>query len=68
MKRYPEKVQGNTWGIPGGKIEKNESPRIAVIREIREEVGLNIDDASLKVMGKLYSRISPWGIYLPFIL
>ncbi len=29
-----------TWEIPGGVVEKNESPREAVIREIHEELGL----------------------------
>ena len=44
LKRHPLKSQGNTWGIPRGKLEKNENPRMAVIREIREEVGLNFHD------------------------
>ena len=29
-----------TWEIPGGLVEKNESPREAVIREVYEELGL----------------------------
>jgi 8-oxo-dGTP diphosphatase len=28
-----------TWEIPGGVVEKNESPREAVIREVYEELG-----------------------------
>ena len=31
------------WEFPGGKIEENESPRDAVSREIREELGVSID-------------------------
>ncbi len=30
----------NTWEIPGGVVEKNESPRETVIREVFEELGL----------------------------
>ena len=30
------------WEFPGGKIEENESPRDAVSREIREELGVSI--------------------------
>ena len=29
-----------TWEIPGGVVEKNESPREAVIREVFEETGI----------------------------
>lgn len=32
----------NHWLIPGGIIENNESPRQACIREIKEEIGLEI--------------------------
>lgn len=31
----------DSWEIPGGTVERNESPRHAVIREIAEELGLD---------------------------
>lgn len=34
----------NTWGVPGGKIEYGESMREALVREFREETGLDIHD------------------------
>lgn len=57
LKRHPEKPQGNTWCIPGGKKEEGENPRMTVIREIREEVGLNIDDDNLEMLEKMYMRL-----------
>lgn len=30
------------WEIPGGVVEQQESPRLAAMREIKEEMGLNI--------------------------
>lgn len=31
------------WEIPGGVVEENESPRQAVIREVKEELGIDIE-------------------------
>ena len=57
LKRHPEKHQGNTWGVPAGKMEENESPRMTVIREVWEEIGLNIDDEGLQSIGQLYCSL-----------
>ena len=37
----PNKEQ---WELPGGKIEKNESPEEAAIRELKEELNVDIKD------------------------
>ncbi|HEX4904492.1 MAG TPA: NUDIX domain-containing protein [Acidimicrobiales bacterium] len=36
-----------TWGIPGGGIDRLESPREGCIREIREELGLDLEPGEL---------------------
>ena len=33
----------NKWGFPGGAIELGESPEMAVIREAKEETGLDVE-------------------------
>lgn len=57
LKRHPNSPQGNTWGVPAGKFEKGENARQAVVREVKEEAGLDIDDAGLEEIGKLYIRL-----------
>ena len=32
------------WSIPGGVVDKDESPKEGCLREIREEIGLSISD------------------------
>ena len=38
--------------LPGGKIEKGETPAQAAIRELHEEVGAELDPASLNFLGE----------------
>ena len=48
-----EPTYKETWEIPGGVVEANESPRQAAIREIEEELGLRVEP--LRLLGVDYS-------------
>lgn len=37
-----EHIYRRRWGVPGGLLEKREHPADAAIREVREEVGLDV--------------------------
>ncbi len=34
--------KGNKWAWPGGKVEEDEAPWTAVVREVKEETGLDV--------------------------
>ncbi len=54
LHRQKNKSQGNKWGIPGGKVGKQETPLQAVIREVREETGYDISRQEIEAVGTLY--------------
>lgn len=56
LKRLSHKKEGNTWGIPGGKCEPNETAMQGVVREFYEETNVELKDSSLKSFGKVYIR------------
>jgi ADP-ribose pyrophosphatase YjhB (NUDIX family) len=49
-RRDPE---ANCWGLPGGKVEWLESTQEAVVREIREELGVKIQLKGLVCVSEL---------------
>ena len=44
-------VHGGLWEFPGGKVEAGESPEIAAVRELQEELAVWVDPASLEPVG-----------------
>jgi len=45
------------WDLPGGVVEVGESPRLAVQREVEEELGLEVEPGALV----LTDWLPPWG-------
>jgi len=46
-KRSSDKHQGGKWEFPGGKLEKGETSYQALCREMREEIGIEVQSATL---------------------
>lgn len=43
IKRSPDDSRPGTWEIPGGGVDPGEDHYEALIREVKEEVGLNVN-------------------------
>ena len=49
MHRRPlHKQHGGLWEFPGGKVEDTEIPSVSLIRELHEELGIQIDPVDLE--------------------
>jgi 8-oxo-dGTP diphosphatase len=62
-----QQTQGHRlWGLPGGRIREGETPVHAVIRDIREETGTEVDIVDLVGMYQLTA--DGWDADLPDVL
>ncbi len=61
-KRPAHKIKGGFWEFPGGKVESDETPKEALVRELKEEVGLTVLQA--EPFMQLYHEYSEHSVRL----
>lgn len=56
LHRQDYKPEGNTWGMPAGKVDSGENVLETMVREIREETNLIISPSKLNYFKKIYVK------------
>ncbi len=56
LHRCSHKPQGDTWGVPAGKVDPNESLQQAIIREVFQETGCQVSSNNLNYFQKVFVK------------
>ncbi|MCL5667209.1 MAG: NUDIX domain-containing protein [Patescibacteria group bacterium] len=51
----------NKWELPGGTLEFSETPEETVVREVKEETGLNVE--IIRLLPKIYTNLLIFKFY-----
>lgn len=64
LKKSKGRNEEKTWGVAGGRVEINEDPKKANIREVFEETGIQIHSLNLRFERVLFVENPYYGKYL----
>lgn len=56
LHRQDHKPQGNTWGVPAGKVDAGENILESMIREIHEETGFLLPSSQISYFKKVFVK------------
>ena len=58
LHRQDHKPEGNTWGVPAGKVDDGETNLETMTREIQEETGFVLPSSQFSYFEKVYVKYS----------
>lgn len=60
LRRQDHRPEGDTWGVVAGKINDKEELREAIVRETKEESGLDLPYSRFSYFEKVYVKYSEY--------